>query len=115
MLKALGTLLLDPAALLLMLVAGAGGALWGWHGGEAAATGRCEAGALRAQLATVTAARNALQARLDTLATLAASDAARAAEAAQADRSNAQAVHATPPNPRACLDADAARRLRGIR
>lgn len=115
MLKALGTLLLDPVALLLVLVAAAGGGLWGWHSGEAAATDRCEAGALRAQLATVTAARNTLQARLDTLATLAASDAARAAEAAKADTANAQAVHATPQNPRACLDADAARRLRSIR
>lgn len=113
--KAAGALLLDPVALLLVLLAaGAAGGI-GWIKGAADEAAMCQAAQLREELRVASAERDTLKARLDTLNRVAASDAARAAQAAAADTANQQAVHDTAPNPRACLDADAARRLRNVR
>lgn len=113
--RAMAALLLDPAALLLMLVLGIASYGWGYVVGSARQAAACEAGTLRQELKAAQAARASLEARLDTLTAAAAADAARAAEAAAADDANMKAVHATPDNPGACLDGDAARRLRHIR
>ena len=115
MLKALATLLLDPVALLLVSAAALGGYLTGWGVGHDAANADCQAAALEKKLADMTTERDTLKGRLDTLNRITTADAARAAEAAKADRANEQAIHATPANPGACLDAAAARRLRDIR
>lgn len=113
--RTMAALLLDPAALLLLLALGVASYGWGYVVGSVRQAEACEAGALRQELKIAQAARASLEARLDTLTAAAAADAARAVEAAAADDANAKAVHATPDNPGACLGGDAARRLRHIR
>lgn len=115
MLKAAWNLITDPAVALLAVAALAAGWLIGNASGESAASRRCDAAQLREQLATVKAERQTLADRLAAIAQASAKQSAQAVNDQAADQRNVEAVHATPPNPSACLDRDAARRLREIR
>lgn len=115
MLKAILNAITDPASLLLALAVGLGAYAYGHSAGAGAEAAQCQAEQLREQLVAVTAERDKLSARLDTLNRLAEADAARAAADAKANTANMETVRATPARSGACLDAAAARRLRGVR
>ncbi|MEP9350588.1 hypothetical protein [Xanthobacter sp. KR7-225] len=115
MFKAILAALTDPGALVLALVVGLAAGGYGYVQGAAAEAALCQAAQLRKDLAAVTAERDTLKGRLDTINRLAEADAARAAADAKADKQNQETVRATPLRNGACLDAAAARRLRSVR
>lgn len=105
---ALLTMLLNPAVLASIGVAALAGWLAGYVAADLAASERCEAGRLRDRMQVMV-----LQQETITLA--AEADEKRARITIQSDDRNGRAVDETPVNPAACLDADAARRVRAIR
>lgn len=115
MLKAVWEFVRDPAVALSVVGALVVGWLIGDASGEIAAARRCDAAQLRQKLAAAEAQRKTLEDRLAAASQAAANQSARAAADQAADHRNIEAVHATPPNPAACLDRNAVRRLRDVR
>lgn len=74
----------------------------------------CDAAAAKRDLATANAAIRTLQSRIDAAQKASAAHDQRAAADAVIDQTNQEAVDATPGDSHACLDRDAARRVRGI-
>lgn len=115
MLKVAWEFIRDPAVALSVVGALVIGWLIGDASGEIAASRRCDTAQLRQKLAAAEAQRKTLEDRLAAIAQASAKQSAQAVTDQAADQRNVEAVHATPPNPAACLDRDAARRLRDIR
>ncbi|CAA0130489.1 Uncharacterised protein [Starkeya nomas] len=83
--------------------------------GAADANAACEAASLRRQLEDAQSDNGALRRRIETVEAARRDDAARFAAGAAEDRSNQGKIDATPSNGSACLDRDAADRIRGVR
>lgn len=82
--------------------------------GYAGAQASCEAAELQQRVDALESQNKGLRQRIETAEAARRADAARAASDFTADKANQENIDATPHNDRACLDRDAAARIRGV-